>query len=54
MSMLDEWNNQISGVTSDMQKLDLQPHTIEEPIFSLDHRAEFLSQYVFPLSECSS
>ena len=44
--MLDEWNDQISSTASGLQLLRINEEAGEPPLFSLDHRAEFLSQYV--------
>jgi len=46
MSVLDEWNEQLTLAEAGMDQLRLSPldAAAEEPPFTLDHRAEFLSQ----------
>ena len=42
MALLDEWNDEISKYTSHVSLHS--PGEGEEPLFTLDHRAEFLSR----------
>lgn len=44
MSLLDDWNNEINSAGSGLQLMRIADDNGEPPLFSLDHRAEFLSQ----------
>jgi hypothetical protein len=44
MSLLDDWNNEINSAGAGLQLMRLADDSVEPPLFSLDHRAEFLSQ----------
>jgi hypothetical protein len=42
--MLDEWNEQIGGAAPGVHHLRVTAEDAEPPLFTLEHRAEFLSQ----------
>jgi len=45
MAMVDEWNEQINIKSSGLQQLRLEPlDSSDTPLFSVDQRADFLSQ----------
>jgi hypothetical protein len=44
MSLLDDWNNEINSAGAGLQLMRLSDDSGEPPLFTLDHRAEFLSQ----------